>query len=45
MWPVSGSTVSFAFGADAASGREWMPVETVLSTSPEMIDSGALISA
>ena len=45
MWPTPGNTMSFACGAVAASNREWMPVVTVLSTSPETIDSGALISA
>jgi hypothetical protein len=27
MWPTPGSTISFAFGAVAASGREWIWVD------------------
>ena len=44
MWPTPGSTISLAFGTVAASGREWMWVDTVLSASPAMIVIGALIS-
>src|SRR6476646_2925348 len=45
MWPMPGSTISFTFGAVAANGREWMLVDTVLSASPVMMVTGALISA
>jgi hypothetical protein len=45
MWPTPGSTISFAFAAAAANGREWMLVDTVLSASPVMMVTGALISA
>src|SRR3982074_2624465 len=45
MWPTLGNLISYTFGTAAANGREWMLVDTVLSTSPAITTVGALMLA